>query len=151
MENVNASESSQFTSGRLNPNFRNDVTSFQINPFVEISGLELFGVAEWSNGSLSDEDKNREWSQYGAEAVYRFLPYDQLYVALRYNTVTGPMAFSTDEVTVNRLQVGGGWFITKNILMKAEYINQEYKEFDPSSIYHEGQFNGLMLEATVAF
>jgi hypothetical protein len=151
MENVNARESSQFTSGRFNPNFRNDVTSFMVNPFVELGGLELFGVAEWSNGSLSSEEENRSWSQYGAEAVYRFLPYDQLYLALRYNTISGPEPFSTDDVTINRLQVGGGWFITKNILMKAEYVNQTYSDFVSSSIYHEGQFNGLILEATVAF
>lgn len=151
MENVNASTSSNFTSGRFNPNFRDDVTSFMVNPFVKIGGLELFGVAEWSKGSLSSEDENRDWSQYGGEAIYRFLPYEQLYVGLRYNTLSGPLPFSTDDVNINRLQVGGGWFITKNILMKAEYVTQTYSDFAPSSIYHEGQFDGLMLEATVAF
>jgi hypothetical protein len=151
LENVQAREASNFTSGRFNPNFRDDVTSFQVNPFVEIGGLELFGVAEWSTGSLSAEDENRSWSQYGAEAVYRFLPYDQLYVAARYNTVSGPQAFQTDEVTIDRLQIGAGWFITKNILMKAEYVNQNYRDFAPNSINHEGNFNGLIMEATVAF
>jgi hypothetical protein len=54
-------------------------------------------------------------------------------------------------VNINRIQLGGGWFITKNILMKAEYVNQTYEGFAPTNILHEGQFNGLMLEATVAF
>ena len=151
MENTQARAASQFTSGRFNPNFRDDVQSVMINPFVEIGGLELFGVAEWSSGSLSSEEADREWSQYGGEAVYRFLRDDQVYVALRYNTVSGPQPFSTDDVTINRLQVGGGWFITKNILMKAEYVNQTYEDFAPTSINHEGRFNGLMIEATVAF
>jgi len=151
MENTQARAGNQFTSGRFNPNFRDDVQSIMINPFIEVGGLELFGVAEWSSGSLSSEDENREWSQYGGEAVYRFLRDDQVYVALRYNTVSGPQPFSTDDVTINRLQIGGGWFITKNILMKAEYVNQTYEDFAPTSINHEGQFNGLMIEATVAF
>jgi hypothetical protein len=151
MENTMAREVSQFTSGRFNPNFRDDVRAVMINPFIQVGGLELFGVAEWSSGSLASEEVNREWSQYGAEAIYRFLPYNQLYVALRYNTTSGPQPFSTDDVNINRIQLGGGWFITKNILMKAEYVNQTYEGFAPTNILHEGQFNGLMLEATVAF
>ncbi|WPP50149.1 hypothetical protein [Catalinimonas niigatensis] len=151
MENVNATDAAQFTSGRFNPNFRDDVTSFQINPFIKAGGLEFFGIAEWSNGSLATETDNRDWSQYGAELVYRFLPQDKLYLAARYNTVSGPQAFSTDDITIKRVQLGGGWFITKNILMKAEYVNQTYTDFPSSSIFHEGQFDGLMLEATVAF
>lgn len=39
MENTAATESAQFTSGLINPGFRNRVTAMQINPFVKLGGL----------------------------------------------------------------------------------------------------------------
>jgi hypothetical protein len=50
VENTAATESAQFTSGAINPGFRNKVTAFQINPFVKFGPLELFGVLERAEG-----------------------------------------------------------------------------------------------------
>ena len=56
-----------------------------------------------------------------------------------------------DEVGANRWQVAGGWFLTQNVLMKAEYVRQEYVGFPPSNIRNGGKFSGMMLEGVIAF
>jgi len=122
-----------------------------LNPFVKLNGLELFGVVEQAKGRAATETTERTWNQYAAEAVYRFLPNDKLYVGARYNTVTGDLTGITNEVGVDRVQYGAGWFITGNLLMKAEYVTQKYNDFPATDIRRSGKFNGWMIEGVVAF
>jgi hypothetical protein len=158
LENTTATESAQFTSGLINPQFRRSVTAMQLNPFVKVGGLELFGVVERSKGmNTATEATQRVWKQYAIDGVYRFLPREMAYVGARYNTVKGDLNFgsgataTTREVGVNRVEVGGGFFITPSILLKAEYVNQNYDDFPTTDIRNGGKFNGLMIEGTVAF
>lgn len=139
-----------FTSGRVQPGFGDHVTAVMINPFVRFGALELFGVLEWANGGVDNEEDDRSWEQYALEAVYRFAPRDQLYVAGRFNSVAGETLTGVD-VSVNRFQVGGGWFLTSRVLLKMEYVMQRYEDYPVTSILHEGEFSGLMLEGVVAF
>ncbi len=134
-----------FRAGRINPDFGEELTSFMFNPFLKYGGLEFFGVIESASGS---DDAN--WNQYSGELIYRFGGDDDLYVGARYNTVDGEMAGGND-VSVNRFQLGAGWFMTKNILMKAEYVNQDYNDYPAGDIHHEGNFNGFTLEAAISF
>ncbi len=46
MEPVNATLTGNAFSGRFNPGFKDNVTSYMINPFVKIGGLEFFGTYE---------------------------------------------------------------------------------------------------------
>jgi hypothetical protein len=52
---------------------------------------------------------------------------------------------------VNRIELGGGLFITRNILLKAEYVNQDYSDFPTNDIRSGGRFKGFMIEGSVAF
>lgn len=144
-----------FRAGRVNPGFSDHVTAFQINPFVKYRGLELFGVYETATGGADAEGINgvpdRTWSQIGVEGVYRFLSREQAYVGARYNTASGKLAGMSDDVTVNRIQVGGGWFATPNLLLKAEYVNQTYDGYPTGHILNGGNFNGLVIEGVLAF
>jgi hypothetical protein len=139
-----------FRAGRINPNLRNELTSFMINPFLKYKGLEFFGIFETATGKNSLETDNRTWNQYAGELLYRFGTTEQLYIAGRYNYVDGTLDGGKD-VSVNRLQVAAGWFMTKNILMKAEYVIQNYNDYPLAEIHNEGQFDGLMLEAAISF
>ena len=56
----------------------------------------------------------------------------------------------TDKVTVTRFNIGGGWFMTKNIVAKVEYVSQEWKDYPPGQ-FQDGKFNGIMIEAIIAF
>jgi hypothetical protein len=151
MENTAAAESSQFTSGLINPGFRNKVTAMQVNPFVKFRGLELFGVLERAEGRAATEVTDRTWNQYAADVVYRFLPDNQLFAGARYNKAEGTLAGIPGEVGAERWQVGAGWFITANLLAKAEYVNQTYSGYPRGNIKNGGKFKGVMLEGVVAF
>lgn len=150
MENTLASTAGNFTSGRFNPGMRDNVTALVLNPFVKFQGLELFGTLEQSKGKAANETEDRTWNQVGVDAVYRFGAMDKFYLAGRYNQVGGEMANGL-EPGINRVQVGGGWFITKNILAKLEYVSQNYQDFAVTDIRNGGKFNGLMIEGVIGF
>jgi hypothetical protein len=149
-------------SGRVTPGFSNQ-TAFQINPFVKFQGLEFFGVFEVNSGlsSQTQEDNNfnkGSYTQIGAELIYRFGSWEQFYVGGRYNTVSGYAAYAEnadqpEARTVNRLNIGGGWFMTKNVLVKAEYVSQVYNDqwTSTSNNLMEAKFNGFMIEAVIGF
>ncbi|GAA4829110.1 hypothetical protein [Algivirga pacifica] len=147
---VNAQGGSAFTTGRFNPRF-NKVTSWVVNPFVSYKGIEFFGNYEVTTGQTDAEATEGSYSQIGADLIYRFGANDNFYCGARYNQVTGKTNETADEVTLDRYQIGGGWFLTNNILAKVEYVNQNYKGFAESNIYHNGNFNGVMLEAVINF
>jgi hypothetical protein len=151
LENTQATESAQFTSGLLNPGFRSKIKAYMLNPFVKVHGLELFGVLERAEWRAANESSTRDMRQYAAEAVYRFLGNDRLFVGARYNTVQGELTGMSSDVGIDRVQFGGGWFITNNLLMKAEYVTQKYNDFPATDIRRGGKFNGFMVEGVVAF
>jgi len=154
--------SHDFTSGRFNPGFSEE-TAFQINPFIKYKGLEFFGIYEQTTGnSGADNVEDGKYTQIGAELLYRFGSWDQFYVGARYNNVSGHGQYPENgkkpaEKEITRMNVGGGWFMTKNTLVKLEYVNQEYNENfanpwtgAPSNIT-EGKFSGVTLEAVISF
>ena len=150
MENTAATENAQFTSGLINPGFRNEVTALQINPFVKVRGLEVFGVLERAEGRASTESVERVWKQVAFDAVYRFAG-DDLFVGARYNRAAGTLPGIADEVRATRIQVGAGWFILPAVLTKVEYVNQKYFGYPAANKLNGGRFNGVMLEGVVAF
>ena len=151
LENTMATESAQKDSGLLNPGFSSKVTAFQMNPFMKFRGLELFGVIERAEGKAAIETTTRVWNQYAVDTVYRFLADDKLFVGTRYNRAEGALTGITGQVGANRWEFGGGWFITPNVLAKAEYVNQKYFGYPDSNIKNGGRFNGMMLEGVIAF
>jgi hypothetical protein len=151
LENTAATESAQKDSGLLNPGFSNKVTAFQMNPFVKFRGLELFGVIERAEGKAAVETTERVWKQYAIDTVYRFLADDKLFVGTRYNRAEGALNGLTSQVGANRWEFGGGWFITPNVLAKAEYVTQKYFGYPETNIKNGGKFNGMMLEGVIAF
>ena len=150
MENSAATESAQFTSGRVNPGFRDNSTSYVINPFVKFGDAEFFGMYESAKGKAQTETVDREVKQYMAEGLYRMLD-DRLYVGARWNSVEGELLTAGPDVTVTRTNFGGGWFVTPTLMMKLEYVDQRFNDFPPTDIRNGGKFSGLMLEGVVAF
>ena len=150
LENTVAAEATQFTSGNINPGFRNSVTALQLNPFVKFGGLEVFGVVERARGKALTEITERTFNQQAVDVVYR-LSGDALYVGARHNRVSGQLAGMTTDVEGRRWQLGGGWFITPGLLAKAEYVTQSFEGYPVTTIRNGGQFKGMMLEGVVAF
>lgn len=145
----------RFASARLSPDFTSNVTSFMINPFVKFRGFEFFGTYEMSQGRNASEfaadGENREFNQVAGEVIYRFLDREQLFVAGRYNRVSGRLAGYTNDISVERTQLAIGWYTTENLLVKLEYVTQRYNDFVATDFRNGGQFDGFMIEAAVAF
>ncbi|MDO5638217.1 MAG: hypothetical protein Q4G18_13365 [Myroides sp.] len=150
MENTDATSKGNFKSGQIVPDFKNKVTSFMVNPFVRYQGLEFFGTFETASGRNFAETDRRRYTQYAAELLYRFGSQDQFYFGGRYNQVKGELA-SKQDIKVDRYNIGGGWFLTKNIMAKAEYVNQKYDGYPSTNILYDGKFNGFVLEAVISF
>jgi hypothetical protein len=151
LENTAATDSAQFTSGLINPGFRNAITAMQVNPFVKFRGFELFGVIERAEGKAVAETIERDVNQYAVDAVYRFLPGEKLFGGVRYNKVEGQLAGISGDAGAERWQVGGGWFILPGLLAKLEYVNQKFTGYPPNNIRHGGKFHGVIAEGVVAF
>lgn len=151
LENLSSSESAQAWSGAMQPGLKNSIRSVVVNPFLQFRGLELFGNLERAKGRAATEKTDRQWTQKVGEVVYRMGANKRLFVAGRYNTVDGELALGPPSVNVTRKQVGGGWFLTPNILTKVEYVRQNYNNFPTTDIRNGGQFKGFMVEGVVAF
>ncbi|MGM0507063.1 MAG: hypothetical protein ACQER4_07755 [Bacteroidota bacterium] len=149
--NVMTSSSGDFRTGRWNPAFSNELTALMLNPFVKYQGLEFFGLLERASGKTAAETDRRSFTQLGAELLYRFGAEERVYLGGRYNMVSGEEVGTGLDVDVSRVNVGGGWFMTPNVLAKLEYVTQNYDGFATGSLYDGGKFNGLMLEAVISF
>lgn len=142
--------SDDFRATRYNPNLSNSITAVMINPFVKYGGLEFFGTVEMAQGKASAEEDDRTAMQYAGELIYRFGADENIYVGGRYNLVDAE-DISGEDVTIDRFQIAAGWFMTRNILLKAEYVVQNYNDFGATSILNEGKFDGAMVEAVISF
>ncbi|MDB5203303.1 MAG: hypothetical protein JWQ27_2712 [Ferruginibacter sp.] len=161
LEKAGSTYTTNAFSGRLNPGFSKKVNALQLNGFMKAKGLEFFGTYETAKGRSKTETIDRKATQYAAETIYRFGQKEQLFVGMRYNAVQARLAdvpgtpataiVYTKDVKVDRIAFSAGWFLTNNIMLKAEYTKQDYKDF-PLADYRDGAgFNGYVIQAVVGF
>lgn len=147
--------------GRFNARFAK-ITAIQINPFVKFKGLELFGIYEIANGNndiaaagATPATTEGGFTQIAAEMVYRFGTDERFYVAGRYNTIDGKTREDqTENLNISRINVGGGWFLTKNVMTKIEYVKQNYNGdawTGGNARFLDGEFKGIVFEAVISF
>lgn len=131
-------------SGSWGPGLTNKDNSIMVNLFSQFKGLELFGTFETFKGtSLSGAEI--EYAQYAGEGIYRFGGKDQFYGGLRYNK-----AWNQLDQSISRLQIGAGWKMVESVIVKLEYVNQQYNDFI-SAYGAEAGFKGIMFEAGISF
>lgn len=140
-------DSGRFTALGVN----NKITAISINPFLKYKGLEVFGSYEAIKGrtNFEREGADRKFNQLAAEVLYRFFKDEQAYVGARYIKATGTPQGYTAEIEINRIAVAAGWFPTKNLLLKGEWVAQEYKQF--TDYRDGGKFGGFVIEAVIGF
>ncbi len=139
------------TSGMWDPGFSDKVAAFALDPFIKVRGLELYGDFETAQGRSAKETTERRVNEVAIDGVYRFLPAQNVFVGARYNKVAGALEPNMTGENIDRYQLSAGWFMTKNILVKAEYVDQKYNGFSDTSINHGGEFHGGMIEAVLGF
>jgi len=146
-----------FTPGRGQDPGVGEMTSIMINPFLKFNGLELFGVIESVSGKQTDSvdptfstPDSRSFTQLGAEVLYRFGASEDIYLGARFNSVDGEQ--SNGDIEISRFNIGGGWFLTNNVLAKLEYVTQSYDgEGFNGGPYDGAEFSGINIEAVISF
>lgn len=158
-------------SGRFNPGYRDNVTAFMVNPFVKFKGLEVFGTWEYAYGKNALENgetgsswgstsyANRQTHQTAIEALYRFGRNENVYLGARYIKLTSALPYgqsaaspgTISNIGIDRTSIGAGWFVTRNILLKGEYVNQNYTGYPTTDRFYKGNFNGFVLQGSIAF
>ena len=150
LEPTGSTESANAWSGAIQSGMKNMVTAFVVNPFVKVGGVELFGNIETMTGAAATEKTRRTLRQLVGEGLYRFAG-NKLYAGGRINSVHGELAGIANDISVKRYQVGGGWFVTPNVLSKIEFVRQNYENFPTTDIRNGGKFEGFVIEGVVAF
>jgi hypothetical protein len=139
---------------KLDTAFQADVT-YSPGPWEVYANL---GWVEDADPNGSDPGKPTERWMYGSvEGAYHFNP--RLYAAARYGLAKADDVKGHDASgRIHRIQVGGGYWLTKTVLAKAEYVYQKAIGFNPQDgivdgvdIFRDPSFNGLMLEVSFAF
>ena len=139
-------------SGRFNPGFSEQVKTIMINPFIKYKGIEFFATYENAKGRSISETDTRKAVQYAADLIYRFpANRENFWLGVRYNTVTSAVQGLPQDITINREVASAGWFLTRNIMLKVEYVNQVYQNYPVNNILNGGKFSGTMFEAAIAF
>jgi hypothetical protein len=56
------------------------------------------------------------------------------------------------SIDITRTNIGGGWFLTKNILTKVEYVTSSYGGAGWNGSKFQGaEFDGIVIEAVIGF
>ncbi|RIH64651.1 hypothetical protein D1164_13495 [Mariniphaga sediminis] len=134
-------EGDNFRSGRWSPGSgQSEMNSYMANIFAQFHGLEVFGIYESMKGVRRDADQH--FTQTALQALYRL---GSFYVGTRLNKVS-----NNDGSSVNRTNIGGGWYMVENVLVKLDYVTQKYDGPAHGDI-DGGKFNGLVFEAAISF
>jgi hypothetical protein len=127
--------------GRWDPaSGQSEMFSYQANLYLKDKGLEVFGIYENMTGVRRGTDQH--FTQTAIQATYT---YKSFYVGTRLNKVD-----DNNGSTVNRMNLGGGWFMTENIVVKLDYVSQSYNGPAHGAI-DGGEFSGLVMEAAISF
>lgn len=151
-----APSSATFSSGRYSPGFSDKITAYMGNLFIKFHGLESFSTIEQVSGrSASDILGERTAKQVASELIFRFGKDECFYIGGRANRLIAEVAGTTPtngyEISINRYAGSIGWFVTKNVLAKVEYVGQQYSGFTKSDIRNHGWFDGINAQAVIGF
>jgi hypothetical protein len=151
VEPTTATETANAWSGQIRNPFTSAIQGQMLNQFIKYKGAEFFGQQEWARGmNATGETEKREISQVVLEGLYRLGAREQYYLGARYIDFGGQtVAGSQAKQYISRYQFGGGWFVTRNLLAKGEWVNQDYSGFQ--DLRKGASFKGFMFSGAVSF
>lgn len=163
--------------GRYNPGLSDKITTVMGNLFLKYNildnlAVESFTTYESANGRTAAEATERNATQLATDLIFRFGKAENFFLGARYNTVNanatavkavantgsgltlvlGQDAVPAYNIGISRMAIAGGWYVTKNILAKVEYVNQMYTGVpNVNYILNGAEFHGLSAEAVISF
>lgn len=147
--------------GQVLPGAGQDVTATQLDLTWRYHPFEIYGYFGWMqdadiNGNAPGTPKDT-WLYYAFEAIYSIT--DRLYLAGRYSGASARYLndFSSSGI-VNRIQLGGGYWVFDTVLGKLEFVYQKYSRFDERDgevsgvdVWLGPDFKGVIVEASFGF
>lgn len=145
--------------GTLNIGRGQDVLAYHFDTGFRLGKARVFGMGGAAfdfdiNGS-EPESPEENWYYYGGELQLDITP--ELYLAGRYNEARSTEMAGEDIQAVARgLQIGGGYWLWENALLKLEYVRQTYQNFLPlynglPALSFDPRFYGVVAEVSVVF
>ena len=122
-----------------------------INPFVKVGGVELFGNIETMTGAAAERAEPAHPATSSWVKASTASPTTSSTSAAATTPSNGQLAGITNDITVKRSQVGGGWFVTPNVLSRSSASARTTRTFPTTDIRNGGKFQGFMVEGVVAF
>lgn len=135
--------------GQWNMGFTDKDNSIMFNAFAKYKGLEVFGMLEKAKGTTAFSHKDFDMTQYEVNAQYYFGQKQNFYIGGKVNGVSGNDGTGVTDKKVSRFEGAFGWFLTKNTVVKIDYVNQKYTNF--SEYGNNAGFKGIMFEAGISF
>lgn len=136
-----------------------DVTAYQFDAGVKVSRLSLSGLWGWyrdadTNSGITAGTPAEKWTYWGAEAKVDVT--SRVFAATRYSAARSSIIRGVEQDgQVGRLQVGAGYKIADGMLIKAEYVDQRYRDFKGTNQTYLGalnpRFRGFITEFGVKF
>lgn len=126
--------------GQANDNFRfiDSATGAQtVRSFIDSNG---------NSGTIAKGDS--EMTGFGVEGTAYLLP-KKVYVAARYTQVENTSKGIAGSPDLNRIQVGGGWWVHPSTLLKLEYYHQNEDKRSPGQIGSDNK--GFIAEMSFKF
>ena len=139
--------------GQITPLNGYDVQAYQTDLTWNHWPWEVYSFIGWTQDSTYGE----RWLYGSAEATYHITP--ALYLAGRYSyAVAGAVNGISSNGWVDRIQIGGGYWLTKFMLAKLEYVYEQYNNFNPNvgdvdavDAAQNPEFNGVVMEVSFGF
>lgn len=139
----------KFSAAQFDVTFKNDRPLELYAHYGRTQDLDL-------NGSLPGAPEEK-WAYYAGDVVWRFNKF--LYAAARYSAADAESIGGVlSDGKVNRYQAGGGLWLTRNLLMKVEYVDQKYSGFGDGVMvnnniqaWRDPSFKGVITEVSFSF
>lgn len=110
------------------------------------------GIAGYRPISGTFTEVDAELSYWGVEGQYYVTP--KVYVATRYTLSENETGDVSSDNEANRLQLAAGYWYSDNVLIKAEYFQQEEEAFSGGQNVNgtgKAEFDGFLVEASVSW
>ena len=139
--------------GQITPLNGYDVQAYQTDLTWNHWPWEVYSFLGWTQDATYDE----RWLYGSAEATYHLNP--ALYLAGRFSyAVAGAVNGVDTNGWVDRFQIGGGYWLTRSMLAKVEYVYEQYNGFgaaegdvDAVDAAQNPSFNGVIMEVSFGF
>ena len=148
--------------GQIQPQHGKNIVAVQGDITYQHWPWELYTFVGWTQDSNTNGDAGpgtpaERWLYGSAEAAYHITP--AWYVAARYSfAFAESIAGNQTNGWVDRIQVGTGYWLTRSVLTKLEYVQEEYRSFgtnvgnvDGVEAYYGPGFQGAVAEVSFGF